>query len=79
MNEVLAWYRYPEPKGKSYFEGDLKNPDIVVEIFDYCQILLAYITSNGWQFLINYYGYELLFDLNENRKNVPNANKSPSV
>jgi len=43
MNEVLAYYRYPKPKGTSYFENELKQPDKVIEVFDYCQILRAYI------------------------------------
>ena len=64
MNEFLAWYMYPEPKGTNYYEEDLKNPDKVVEIFDYCQILLAFITKSGWEFLISHHGYEVLYDLN---------------
>ena len=64
MNEILAWYRYPKPKGSSYFEEDLKQPDKVIQIFDYCQILLANITKPGWNFLIEHYGYEELFKLN---------------
>ncbi|MCL2387062.1 MAG: hypothetical protein FWC89_05860 [Defluviitaleaceae bacterium] len=65
MSEVLAWYKYPLPKGTAYFENELKQPSIVIEIFDYCQILLAYITKAGWDFLIEYYGYDRLFILNE--------------
>ena len=64
MNEVLAFYVYPKPEGKKYYRDDLINPNIVIEIFDYCQILLAYITKAGWDFLVDYYGYEALFELN---------------
>lgn len=56
---------YPEPGGKTYDESELKNPHKVVELFDYCQILLAYITKSGWDFLINHYGYKELFKLNK--------------
>lgn len=63
MNESLAWYMYPEPRGTHYDEKDLMNPHKVVEVFDYCQILLAYITKSGWEFLVGYYGYEVLYDL----------------
>ncbi|MCL1792276.1 MAG: hypothetical protein FWG34_00245 [Oscillospiraceae bacterium] len=65
MKEVLAWYKYPEPKGTYYFEEELKHPDKVTEIFDYCQILLAHISKAGWDFLTDYYGYEKLFLLNK--------------
>jgi len=64
MNEVLAFYRYPEPNGRKYFRNDFINPDIVIEVFDYCQILLAYITKIGWEFLVDYYGYEMLYEMN---------------
>lgn len=41
-----------------YTRADLKDPDKVGELFDYCQILEAYITKSGWDFLINHYGYD---------------------
>ena len=64
MDEVLAFYKYPEPSGRKYFRDDFTNPNIVIEVFDYCQILLAYITKTGWKFLADHYGYEKLFELN---------------
>lgn len=64
MSEVLAFYMYPEPKGTYYFKKDFFNPDRVIEIFDYCQLWLAIITKAGWDFLISHYGYERLFELN---------------
>ena len=51
---MLAFYLYPfEPnkKFREYTEDDLKDPKIVEELFDYCQILEAYITKDGWEFL----------------------------
>ena len=63
MSKVLAFYRYPEPKGTKYFRGDLTDPNTVIEVFNYCQILLAIITKAGWEFLIDHYGYEKLFEL----------------
>ena len=41
---MLAFYLYPfEPnqKAREYTEDDLKDPKIVEELFDYCQILEA--------------------------------------
>jgi len=64
VNEVLAFYKYPEPNGREYFKDDFTNPNTVVEVFDYCQILLAYITKAGWKFLVDHYGYEKMFELN---------------
>lgn len=64
MSKALAWYMYPEPNGRYYYEDELKNPNTVIEIFDYCQILLGTIQKLGWKFLVNYYGYERLFEFN---------------
>ncbi|MBE6850771.1 MAG: hypothetical protein E7504_03385 [Ruminococcus sp.] len=41
------------------------KPEIVEELFDYCQILEAYITKKGWAFLIEYYGYEKLYEIDK--------------
>ena len=65
MCEYLAWYRYPEPNGTHYLEDDLKQPDKVIEVFDYCQVGLAIITKTGWDFLMKHYGYEKLFQLDK--------------
>lgn len=62
----LAYYLYSWGNKKNYREytkDELMNPDTVQELFDYCQILEAYITKQGWQFLIDYYGYEKLYEI----------------
>lgn len=64
---MLAFYHYPfvpNKDFKEYTEEDLTNPDKVEELFDYCQILEAYITVSGWKFLIRHYGYEKLYEIN---------------
>ena len=38
---------------------------IVEELFDYCQILEAYITKDGWEFLTKYHGYEQLYEIDK--------------
>ena len=63
---VLAYRIYPKPEGTSYFADDLKNQKIVLELFDYCQILEAVIYKEGWEFLIKQFGVEKLFELNQN-------------
>lgn len=60
---LLAWYIYPEPEGTKYTADDLRKPEMVIELFHYCQILLAIITAEGWQFLIQTYGIEGLLEL----------------
>lgn len=62
--ELLAYRRYPEPKGTSYFKSDLETEEKVIEIFDFCQILEAIITKEGWLFLLEKYGTKKLFELN---------------
>ena len=65
---MLAFYHYPffeNQKCMEYTRDDLMNPDKVGELFDYCQILEAYITKSGWDFLINHYGYDGLYDIDK--------------
>lgn len=65
---MLAFYMpYPYEKDNilEYTENDLMNPEIVEQLFDYCQILEGYITKTGWGFLISNYGYEALFEINK--------------
>ena len=64
---MLAFYS-PNPHDADniteYNESDLTNPEIVEQLFDYCQILEGYITKSGWEFLISHYGYKTLFEIN---------------
>ncbi len=64
-DETYAWYMYPEPDGKPYSEQDLKNPVIVQEVFDFCQINLAAILAEGWQFLFSHYSIEALAEIDK--------------
>ena len=62
----LAYYYYPWGEIHNYREyskEDLMNPEIVEQIFDYCQILEASITKAGWKFLIEHYGFEELYKI----------------
>ncbi len=65
---MLAYYLYPFAPGqerKEYTKQDLMNPQKVEELFDYCQILEGYITRRGWEFLIEYYGYKRLLEIDK--------------
>lgn len=65
---MLAYYFYPfipNQNIKEYTKNDLKNPETVEGLFDYCQILEAYITKSGWKFLIEFYGYEKLYEIDK--------------
>lgn len=62
---VLAYRRFPEPKGVEYFAEDLDSEQNVIELFDYCQILEAIIYENGWYYLNEKYGVKKLFELNQ--------------
>ena len=63
MEELLAFYIYPLPKGTEYTKEQLNDENKVEELFDYAQILEACITKKGWEYLINVYGYETLFKI----------------
>ena len=62
---MLGLYIYPPPKGTEYTAADLEQPDKVIELFGYCGILEGLITKEGWDFLIQLYGYEKLFEMDK--------------
>ena len=52
---------YPLPKGTVYSEDDIQTIEDVIKLFDYCQILEALISKEGWEYLIDFcnaYGYD---------------------
>ena len=65
---MLAYYHYPfvpSTNVREYTAEELKDPETVEELFDYCQILEAGITRSGWRFLIGYYGYDKLHEIDK--------------
>ena len=62
--DTLAFYIYPLPQGTSFTANDLSVSDNVRILFDYMQIFLAVISKEGWEFLIQQYGYDGLFEIN---------------
>lgn len=53
---MLAYYHYPfvpNQKCREYTRDELMKPEIVEELFDYCQILEAYITKKRLGFFNN--------------------------
>ncbi len=65
---MLAYFLYPYVQNRDvreYTKVDLLQPEKVEELFDYCQILEAYITKTGWQFLIESYGYDKLYEIDK--------------
>lgn len=63
--EILAWRKYPEPKGENYFKQDLQYRFKVIELFDYCQILEAVIFNKGWEFLFETYGLKEIIKIDK--------------
>lgn len=63
--KVLAWRKYPEPDGTSYFKDDLIRKSKVIELFDYCQILEAAIFANGWKFLFETYDLKGIIEVDK--------------
>lgn len=65
---MLAYYFYPfelNQNVREYSKEQLMDTKIVETLFDYCQILEAYITKQGWAFLIDHYGYEKLYEIDK--------------
>lgn len=63
--DTLAFYIYPIPKGTSVHRKELSCRENVLKLFNACQILEAVISKQGWDFLIDSYGYEQLFSINK--------------
>ncbi|WP_408894392.1 hypothetical protein [Paenibacillus taichungensis] len=64
QKDCFAYRIYPEPNGTNYYQSDLITREQVERLFDYCQILEAIIFEKGWIFLVNNYGFEDLFSIN---------------
>ncbi|MFG6367343.1 MAG: hypothetical protein K1W16_02760 [Lachnospiraceae bacterium] len=65
---MLAFYHYPFVQNqnfRAYTKEDLSDSSKVEKLFDYCQILEAYITKSGWDYLIQRYGYEGLYHIDQ--------------
>ena len=65
---MLVFYHYPfvpDHDVREYTKDELMNPEIVEELFDYCQIPEAYIMKLGWAFLIDHYGYAKLYEIDK--------------
>lgn len=65
---MLAFYHYrfvQNQNFKEYTKEDLSDISEVEKLFDYCQILEAYITKSGWDYLIQRYGYEGLYNIDQ--------------
>ncbi|WP_298517180.1 hypothetical protein [uncultured Kordia sp.] len=59
----LAWRKYPEPNGTTYFTVDLIDKSKVIQLFDFCQILEASIWDTGWNFLFENYGLNEILEI----------------
>jgi hypothetical protein len=63
-SELLAFRKYPQGEGTSYFASDLDTQEKIIKLFDYCQILEAIVTKEGWLFLLSKFGKEKLYEYN---------------
>jgi hypothetical protein len=66
MKTILAYRKYPLPQGTIYFRDDLKSVEQIEQLFDYCQIWEAIIYKEGWDYLVDDFGYSKLFEINNN-------------
>ena len=67
MRELAFRYHPRSPGGnyREYTAEELKNPEKVESLFDLCQILEAYITADGWHFLIAQHGFQRLYEIDK--------------
>ncbi|MBQ9908066.1 MAG: hypothetical protein IJM46_14995 [Oscillospiraceae bacterium] len=67
MRELAFRYFPHSPCGnyREYTAEELKDPKKVETLFDLCQILEAYITAEGWHFLIAQHGFQNLYEIDK--------------
>lgn len=61
--EILAWRKHPEPTGTLYYSAVLAQKGAVMALFDACKTSEGYINAEGWQFLIEHYGFKGLYKI----------------
>ena len=59
----VAFRIYPLPDGKIYTEEDINSLKDVEMLFDYCQIMEAMISRKGWNYPIDRFGMENLYEV----------------
>ena len=64
----VAYRIYPLPNGTVYTEEHFKTLKDVEMLFDYCGIMEAMISKKGWDFLINKFGMEGLYEADKNSR-----------
>lgn len=60
----LAHRNYALPEGIDYFEDDMDTVEKVKTIFIQCRTREARIFQQGWQYLVDRFGEETLFEIN---------------
>ena len=63
--EILAWRKHPDPNGTIYTAANLKDKGAVMAVFDASKTEEGYVTSSGWQFLFEHYGFKGLFEIDQ--------------
>ena len=74
-SEILARLILPKPKGTPLYASDLGAEDSVVQLFDACQIFQGLIYAKGWEFLIQRYGLEKLYQIDQKSGWFPTETK----
>ncbi len=65
QDKILAWRKYPIPRGSNYYRHSLQQEFNVTVLFDFCQIMEATIFAEGWNFLISNYGLNKLYEIDK--------------
>ena len=66
--EVLGWFKFPEPDGTKYGKEDFEEKDKIEELFKYCQQGLGVVKAQGWSFLIIEFGLEGIMEIDAQSK-----------
>jgi hypothetical protein len=61
--QILGWFKFPEPDGTKYGKEDFLDKEKLEELFKYCQQGLGFVNGYGWQYLLVEYGLEGIMEL----------------
>lgn len=61
--DILGWYKFPEPDGTKFGKDEFEDKEKLDELFKYCQQGLGIVNAKGWQFLILEFGLEGILEI----------------
>jgi hypothetical protein len=66
--DILGWYKFPEPDGTKYGAEEFEDKEKIEQLFKYCQQGLGFVNAKGWKLLIEEFGLEGVMEIDAQSK-----------